>query len=193
MVFLNPLLLIGLAAVVIPPVVHFFARRKYDEVGWGAMRFLRLSPKSRRKLFVERWLLMAVRMAVLGLLAVALAGPTVRSSFLARFEDRPARTTVVLVDASASAGSRHGDRTAVDAARAWAAAFLDRCRPGDRVALFAIRGEVVPLVATPSTDPEQIRAALELLPEPRGSADWPAAVEAAAKVLDDAGGGEILV
>jgi len=194
MVFLNPLLLLGLAAVVIPPLVHFFARRRYDEVAWGAMQFLRLSPKSRRKVLLERVLLMAVRMAVLGLLAVALAGPTVRSSFLARFEDRPARTTVVLIDASASTGHRHDGRTAADAAREWAGRFLDRCRPGDRVALFAVRGEAVPLVGTPSADPEQVRTALELLPEPRGSADWPTAVEAAAKVLDEAGGaGEILV
>jgi hypothetical protein len=193
MFFLNPLLLFGLAAVVIPPVVHFFARRKYDEVAWGAMQFLRLSPKSRRKVLLERLLLMAARMAVLGLLALALAGPTVRSSFLGRFEDRPARTTVVLIDASGSAGHRHDGRTAVDAAKAWAAAFLDRCRPGDRVALFAVRGEVVPLVGAPSADREQVRTALELLPEPRGSADWPAAVEAAARVLDEAGGdGEVL-
>lgn len=188
MLFANPLLLLGLVAVLVPPVVHLFARRRYDEVAWGAMQFLRLGPTSRRKLLLEHWLLMAVRMAALGLLAVALAGPTVRSSVLARFEDRPARTTVVLVDASASTAGT------ADAAKAWAAAFLDRCRPGDRVALFAVRGEVVPLVGTPSADPEQVRTALELLPEPRGSADWPAAVEAAARVLDEAGGdGEILV
>lgn len=194
MFFASPLLLIGLVAVVIPPVVHFFARRKYDEVPWAAMMFLRLSPKSRRRVLLERVLLMAVRMAALGLLAVALAGPTVRSAFLARFEDRPARTTVILVDVSASTGYRHDGRTAGEAAKAWAAAFLDRCRPGDRVALFAVRSEAIPLVGTPVADPEQVRTALELLPEPRGSADWPAAVEAAAKLLDEAGGdGEVLV
>ena len=55
MLFANPLLLAGLAAVVIPPVVHFFSRRRYDEVEWGAMRFLRLGPRSRRKVLVERW------------------------------------------------------------------------------------------------------------------------------------------
>ena len=192
MFFLNPLLLFGLAAVVIPPVVHFFARRKYDEVPWAAMMFLRLSPKSRRRVLLERLLLMAVRMGTLGLLAVALAGPGVRSLFLARFEDRPAHTTVILVDASASMGHHHDGRAAVDAAKTWAAAFLDRCRPGDRVALFAVRSEAVPLVGA-AADPEAVRTALELLPEPRGSADWPAAVEAAAKVLEDAGGGELLV
>src|SRR5690348_5077489 len=122
MLFANPLLLAGLAAVVIPPVVHFFSRRRYDEVEWGAMQFLRLGPRSRRKVLLERWLLLAVRMAALGLLALALAGPSVRSSWLARAEDRPPRTTVVLVDASGSAGYRHDGRTALDAAKAWAGA-----------------------------------------------------------------------
>ncbi|MDB5307061.1 MAG: hypothetical protein JWO38_1263 [Gemmataceae bacterium] len=182
MLFANPLLLFGLAAAAIPPLVHFFSRRRYDEVDWGAMRFLRLSPKSRRKLLVEHWVLMAVRMAVLGLLAVSLAGPAVRSTLFARAEDRRARSTVLLIDRSASMGHR----PAGDVAKEWAATFLAQARPGDRVAVFAVKGDVIPVVASLTAETDQVRGALEMLPAPRGSADWPAAVEAAARLLESA-------
>ena len=183
MFFANPLLLLGLFAVLIPPVVHFLSRRRYDEVDWGAMQFLRLAPKARRKVWLDHWLLLTLRMAALGLLAAALAGPSVRSSFFNRFDSPTPRTTVILIDASGSM-ARH-----TDAARAWAARFIDQMRPGDRVALFAVKGDIIPLLANPTAEPEQAQAALELLPAARGTADWPEAVEAAMATPD----AEILV
>src|SRR5262249_54196385 len=188
MLFLNPLLLYGLVAVAIPPAVHFLTRRRYDEVDWGAMQFLQLSPKSRRKILLEQWLLITIRMAVLGLLAVALAGPVVRSTVFARPEDRRPRTTVILIDASASMGLRHEGRTGSDAAKAWAAGFLSELRRGDRVAVFAVKGDVVPLIGTPTGEAAQARSALELMPQPRGTADWPAAIETAIRLLDSTEG-----
>src|SRR3954447_8651278 len=86
MFFANPLLLFGLGAVFVPLFVHFFSRRRYVEVDWGAMQFLRLAPKARRKVLLDQWVLLALRMAALGLLAVALAGPSIRSTFLNRFD-----------------------------------------------------------------------------------------------------------
>src|SRR5882724_2845735 len=108
MFFANPLLLLGLAAVAIPPLVHFFSRRRCDEVDWGAMQFLRLSPKSRRKVRFDQWFLLGVRMAALGLFAAALAGPSIRSAFFNRFEAHAPRTTVILIDASGSMGVKSG-------------------------------------------------------------------------------------
>jgi hypothetical protein len=188
MLFLNPLLLFGLAAVAIPPVVNFFSRRRSVEVHWGAMQFLKLSPRSRRKVLFEQWMLMGLRMAALGLLAIALAGPAVRGSFLTRFEGRPPRSTVVLIDSSASMTVQYDGRAAADAARDWAARFFARARPGDRVAVFAVKGDAAPVVGAFTAAPDQATTALELLPRPRGSADWPAATEAAARLLDGAPG-----
>ena len=71
MTFLNAALLFGLAAVAIPPIVHFFNRRKFDEVDWAAMQFLDLGQKTRRKLFLEQFLLMLLRVALIALLVLS--------------------------------------------------------------------------------------------------------------------------
>ena len=92
----------------------------------------------------------ALLLAALGLLAAALAGPSIRSDFFNRFDTPTPRTTVILIDASGSMGVKASGRTATDAARGWASRFLDQLRPGDRVALFAVKGDVVPLVAPPN-------------------------------------------
>lgn len=188
MLFANPILLIGLAATAVPLLVHFFSRRRYDEVEWGAMQFLHLTPKSRRRLFFEQWLLLAMRMAVLGLLAVALAGPAVRSALFATSDDRRPRSTVLLIDCSGSMRFPQNGQAATESARAWASTFLTQARPGDRIAMLAVKGDVVPVVGSLTGDFEQVRGALEMLPTPRGSADWLAAIEQAARVLESAPG-----
>ncbi|HUR53380.1 MAG TPA: BatA domain-containing protein, partial [Gemmataceae bacterium] len=152
MFFANPLLLLGLVAVLIPPAVHFFSRRRYDEVDWGAMQFLRLTPTSRRKVLLDEWLLLVIRMAALGLLAVALAGPSVRSTYFNRFDAPAPRTTVILLDASGSMAVKTGGRPGSDTARDWATRFIEQMRPGDRVAHFAVKGDVVPLLPTPTLE-----------------------------------------
>lgn len=182
MFFANPLLLLGLFAVLVPLGIHVFSRRRYDEVDWGAMQFLRLAPKARRRVFVDQWLLLALRTAALALLAAALAGPSVRSSFFDRFDANAPRTTVILIDTSGSVGD-------LAPSREWAARVIDQMRPGDRVAVFAVKGDVVPLLASPVSDRDAAKASLELLTSPRGSADWPAAIEAALRAAD----GEVLV
>lgn len=182
MFFANPLLLLGLFAVLVPLTAHFLSRRRYDEVDWGAVQFLRLAPRARRRVFLNQWLLLALRMAALALLAVALSGPSVRSTVFNRFEKPSPRTTVILIDASESM------RTLAPA-REWAARFIDFMRPSDRVAVFAVKGDIVPLLAHPMGDREAAKASLELLPQPRGSADWPAAVEYALRAAE----GDVLI
>jgi hypothetical protein len=93
---------------------------------------------------------------------------------------------VILIDASASIGFQHDGRTGTDAAKAWAVEFLSQMQRGDRVAVFAVKGDIVPLIGTPTDDAAQARSALELMPQPRGTADWPAAIETAVRVLESA-------
>ena len=168
--FANAALLAGLAAVVLPPIIHFFSRRRIDEQDWAAMQFLTVSQRTKRKIYFEQWLLMLLRMLAVGLLAMALAAPVVTSSFFNRFGLASGeRDIVLLIDGSASMACKADGVSAHDAAKEWAAKFLDTLRPGDRVAIFQARHQPVPYLGNLSSDLDQAQNALELLPPPRGS------------------------
>src|SRR6478752_7828244 len=64
-------------AAAVPIIIHLLNRRRYRIVDWAAMRFLLAAQRQNvRRLRLEQWLLLAVRCAILVLLAVALAAVT---------------------------------------------------------------------------------------------------------------------
>src|SRR5438874_12993347 len=102
MSFFNVMMLTGLAAVAIPPLIHLLHRRRYDVVDWGAMQFLQVSETTRRRLLIEEILLMLLRMGLIALLVLALAIPQVSGPFLAKVSSRANRDVVLLFDGSYS-------------------------------------------------------------------------------------------
>lgn len=78
MSFANPLMLIGLAAVAIPVLIHLFHRRKARDIEWGAMQFLLGSVVSRnRRMLLEEMLLLVLRCLLIAFLVLAMALPCV--------------------------------------------------------------------------------------------------------------------
>src|SRR5437588_12478369 len=120
--FLNALMLLGLVALAIPPIIHLLNRRRFDVVDWGAMQFLQVSEKTRRRLLLEELLLMLLRIGLLALLVFGLANPWVEGlNFELRLPGtRPARDVVLVFDGSYSMGCTDGAHTAHDAAKQWA-------------------------------------------------------------------------
>lgn len=181
--FLNVALLAGLAAVAIPPIIHLLSRKQFDVVRWGAMQFLDVSRRTRRKLFLEDLLLMILRMGLLALLALALAGPVDASRWLDFLADRGSRDVVLVIDGSASMTYRGPAGTAHDAAKAWASALLDELGPGDGVAIVHARHRPAAVVAEPSHEFDLVRTAIQTLRPSRGGCDGPAACQAAVQGL----------
>ena len=70
MFFAQPWMLLGLAALVIPIIIHLLNRRRFETIDWGAMQFLQISKVTRRRLFLEELLLMLLRMGLIALLRV---------------------------------------------------------------------------------------------------------------------------
>src|SRR5947208_1631082 len=112
-------MLAGLAAVLIPPLIHLLNRRRYDVVRWGAMQFLEVSQRTRRRVFLEEVILMLVRMGLIALMVLALAAPLDASRWLDFLADRGSRDVVLVVDGSASMGYRSPGGTAHDATKQW--------------------------------------------------------------------------
>jgi len=180
---LNPLMLAGLAVLAVPPLLHLLNRRRCEVVDWGAMRFLRQSTASRRRVFFEDLLLLLLRMGLLALLVLALAAPFVAGGVADRLGMGEERDLVLVVDGSAAMSVRDDQgRTARDAAAERAEQLLDALSPGDGVGLVLAREKPVPLVDL-TTDAAAVRERLRRLPPPAGVADWPAAVDAARRVL----------
>ncbi len=69
-------MLIGLAAVAIPIIIHLLNRRRARVVDWGAMKFLLDSLASRnRRILIEELLLMILRCLAVAVLVLAMARP----------------------------------------------------------------------------------------------------------------------
>src|SRR5258708_2883957 len=96
----NPLMLLALGALAIPPIIHLLHRRRYDVVDWGAMQFLQISQVKRRRIFIEELLLMLLRMGLLAVLVFALAGPFLTGPAVARLAAGVNRDVVLVFDGS---------------------------------------------------------------------------------------------
>jgi von Willebrand factor type A domain/Aerotolerance regulator N-terminal len=185
--FLAPVLLAGMAALAIPPLVHLLNRRRFDVIDWAAMQFLLVSERTRKKIFLEQVILMLLRMGLIALLVLGVASPWMKLPWLAKMAPRPNRDIVIILDGSFSMGYTQAGRSANDAAKAWAIDFLGQLQAGDAVALLHARQMPTSLVGHLSTDLEPVRGAIYDAPKPRGGVNMSAAVREAILLLKAGG------
>ncbi len=181
--FLNPWMLLGLAGVLLPVLAHLLSRKKYDIVEWGAMQFLELDPSAKRKLRLEELLLLAVRMGLVSLLAIALARPWLGGPWLGRFGSTPSRDVVLVVDGSYSMGWEGRALTPHANAVRIARQFVDELQPGDSVLVLDAREQPRATLAGLTRDRQRVREALENLPTPASTANLHAAISKAVQSL----------
>jgi hypothetical protein len=105
----------ALGALVIPIIIHLMFRQRSRPVDLGTLQFLKVVLRdSARRRKLRRWLLMALRMACVALIALVFARPYLTASEAAGGD----RLAIVLVDRSASMGLRGGKRPIAQAAAA---------------------------------------------------------------------------
>jgi hypothetical protein len=128
--FLAPAFLAGLAALVVPVLIHLIQRERKEVVAFPSLMFLRRIPyQSVERRRIHNWLLLALRAAAIACLVAAFSRPFLKQSVAAAAARSGAREVVVLLDVSASMG--YGDHWAhaVDAAHKVVATLgaEDRC------------------------------------------------------------------
>jgi Aerotolerance regulator N-terminal len=74
---LAPLGLAALAALIVPLLIHLRRRTEEVPIDFAAMRWLEALPRPRRKLQLDELLLLSLRLLLIALLALLLAGPAV--------------------------------------------------------------------------------------------------------------------
>ena len=75
LVLLLPAALAALAALALPLLLHLARRQQQVPTTFAALRWLRAKPKPRRRIRFDEWLLLAVRLLLVALLAFWLARP----------------------------------------------------------------------------------------------------------------------
>ena len=81
MTFLHVAFLGGTLAIAVPIVLHMIMRKQPKHLEFPALRFIKLRENAnRRRVRLRNWLLLALRCAAIGLLAIALARPSILAS-----------------------------------------------------------------------------------------------------------------
>ncbi len=178
MSFLYPVLLLTGLAAALPVLLHLIRRRELRRLTFPAIRYLRLAEQRyARRLRLRHLALLAARVVLILLLAVAAAGPLVGRG--SATDHRPTAIALV-VDWSLSSARLIGEQTLLDSFVARALTTLDLATIDDRVALFSAvdPGEAAVALSSPAVG--------EYLNElrPAGAlADLPSALQEAAAWL----------
>ncbi len=160
MVFLTPLILVGLIAALIPIAIHLIRREKPPKIMFSTIRFLK---KTSKKLVLfqhlQQILLLLLRSAVIALLVMAFARPLINQS-VARLLDADPQSAVILLDLSMSMQYEE----AFDQAKQEAFDILSNMTTGDEVALIGF-SDSAQLVRELTTDLDSIRTVIDEIPQ----------------------------
>jgi Aerotolerance regulator N-terminal len=137
--FVTPLLLGGAALVALPIALHLIMRREAKHVTFPALRFVQLrSSMNQHRLRLRHLLLLALRCAIIALLAFALARPTLRGSNAAGKEGAPVATALVF-DNSLRMQYEHENRSRLQHSKELAAQLLEQL-PAESLVTVLDRG-----------------------------------------------------
>jgi hypothetical protein len=125
---------VGLAAALLPILIHLFTRSKARPIPFSSLRFLKqLQNQKIRRVKIRQILLLIVRTLAVLFLVLAFARPTCRTS--SRMGSRSTTSAVIVLDNSVSMAIEDKGETLLDAAKKSAAAIVDQMQPGDELFL----------------------------------------------------------
>ena len=140
MVFVNPFLLAGAGLVALPIVLHLVMRRKPKLLEFPALQFVqRRHDTNRRQLRLRHLLLLALRMALVALVAFALARPSVRVSGGVLGGQKEPVAAVLVFDTSTRMEYRHENLTRLEAAQRLGSWLLSQLPAESEVAVLDSR------------------------------------------------------
>jgi Aerotolerance regulator N-terminal/von Willebrand factor type A domain len=185
--FLSPLFLIGILSAAIPLIIHLSRSRRTKKLQFSTTRFFTDQfLRSYRMSRLKELLLLACRMALCALFAVALARPLVMPRAGA-FGASPSRSIVLVLDDSASMGYVENGVALFERARAAARELLAGLRPGDDSASIVLAGRRATgseaLFPEPTSELGDVIQAVDALNVTALGTDLSAAIEQAEAII----------
>lgn len=179
--FLHPAIaMVAVGSALLPVAIHLLHRRRFRRERWAAMEFLlAANRRSARRIRLEQWLLLLLRIAVVTGLGLAVARPFFPAAVLGAL-GRARSHHVLLIDNSASmriavgpgAGRGVSGASGIDASRldrmmAMSSSIIDAVPPGDGISLVRLAAPASALSDHPAYDRRGVRDQLS-----RVTATW---------------------
>ena len=186
--FTNLAMLGWLAAAAAPLLIHLWSRRRFREVSWAAVEFLRAAVrKNSRRMRLQNWLLIALRTLLIVLVVLALAEPY-RQKF--GQADTPVHR-VLVIDGSFSMDFRGDEQSLFERAQKRASELVQDASVGDTFTLI-VMGQPPELVyPRPSPDKTAVVREISALKVSHQGADLSATLQMIHKILDVKSGAEL--
>ena len=159
--FLTPtFFFLGLAAISLPVLFHFFRRTPKGSLYFSTLMFLQSSPpRLTRRSRVDNWLLLILRGIILLLIALGFGRIFFRQTDFLNISNLTARQVAILVDTSAS--MKRGNLW--DQAQSEVKKVVDSLGPNDKVALFTFDNELKTIVGFSRDQPVQLSGKKDLI------------------------------
>ncbi|HEY7313051.1 MAG TPA: VWA domain-containing protein [Gemmataceae bacterium] len=187
---LNPWYLIGLGAAAIPLIIHLSRSRRTKKMRFSTTRFFTDQfLRSYRMSRLKELALLACRMALFALLAMALTQPLYMPKGTSFLGKDGSRAVVLVIDNSASMGVGDKGETMLDRARQAARTILDGLGSGDSATIVLAgrrAGGPEVLFPKPTTQLSDVRQALDRLEVAALGTNLTAALGEAEKIAQDA-------
>jgi Aerotolerance regulator N-terminal len=136
MTFIHGYLLAGLVLVGVPILLHLIMRQKPKQLSFPAFRFLRQKARiNQRKIRLQHWLLLALRMLLIAALCFALARPRLVSSNVP-FGGEQVIAAIFIFDTSPSMEYTVAGKTRLDDAKRRFHEIFDELSPSSQIAVF---------------------------------------------------------
>ncbi|MBA3441848.1 MAG: BatA domain-containing protein [Pyrinomonadaceae bacterium] len=183
MSFLNPLFLLGMAALAAPILVHLVRRSRAKRVEFPSLMFVRRIPqRTMRRKQLHNLLLLAMRCLALLLLILAFTRPYFSGANSAEANSGD-RASVILLDRSFS--MRYGNR--FEQAKARALATIDIASGNDQFALICF-DQGYDVIQRFTAEPGRLRTQIESVQTGWSGTDYEQALRGAEELLKEASG-----
>src|SRR5438132_941530 len=171
--FASPAMLAWGIAAALPILIHLWSRRRYQEQSWAAMQFLLAAMRaSARRIQVEQWILLAIRVSILALFALAVAEPrwSVFSALRGSATEGPTHV-VLVIDGSYSMDYRGGDKSRFESAKELAKQLVAGGRQGDGYSLVLMAQSPSIVIRQPAFDRDDVLREIDDLQVLHGGAN----------------------
>lgn len=142
MTFLNPAVLIGLAAATIPILIHLLNLRKLKKIEFSTLHFLKELQKNKiRRVKLKQWLLLALRVMIILLIVTALARPTLEGVSIGGTTSAAKTSVVFILDDTFSMSVVDQNGSLFNLAKQTIKKLLTQLQEGDEASLILISGD----------------------------------------------------